>query len=58
MQYRCVLFLHWHLFFPRPKAKATFEVGPAIAVAKATTAFCGVTTDAHQWLVNITLVEE
>jgi len=36
----------------------TFGEGPAIAVAIARTAFRGEITDAHQWLVNITLVGE
>jgi hypothetical protein len=38
--------------------KAIFEEGPATAVGVATTASRGETTDAHQWLANITLVEE
>ena len=38
--------------------KAIFEEGPAIAVAVATTSSRRETTDAHQWLVDITLVEE
>jgi hypothetical protein len=39
--------------------KAVFASGPATATAIATTtAKGGVTTDAHQWLVNITLVSE
>jgi hypothetical protein len=37
---------------------AAFEEGPAIAVAVASTSSRGTTTDAHQWLVNVTLVEE
>jgi hypothetical protein len=36
--------------------KAGFEAGPATAVAVARTTDRGNTTDAHQWLVNITLV--
>jgi hypothetical protein len=36
----------------------TFEEGPATAVAIARTTDRGETTDAHQWLVNITLVGE
>jgi hypothetical protein len=37
-------------------AKATFEPGPATVVAVAVTRTSGYdTTDAHQWLVNITL---
>ena len=35
-----------------------FEAGPATAVAIARTALQGQATDAHQWLVNITLVKE
>ena len=35
-----------------------FEPGPAIAVAVAQTTSRGVATDAHQWLVPVTLVEE
>lgn len=37
---------------------ATFEAGPATAVAYARTTAKGKATDAHQWLVNITLVRE
>jgi hypothetical protein len=36
----------------------TFETGPATAVAIARTSVQGQATDAHQWLVNITLVQE
>ena len=36
--------------------KANFEEGPATAVAVATATSRRETTDAHQWLVNITLV--
>lgn len=38
--------------------KATFEPGPATAVAIARTALGGNTSDAHQWLVNVTLVNQ
>ena len=38
--------------------KATFVEGPATAVAVASTTSRGVATDAHQWLVDITLVGE
>lgn len=38
--------------------KASFEEGPATAVAVGSTSSRGTTTDAHQWLVEITLVEE
>jgi hypothetical protein len=38
--------------------KPSFAEGPAIAAAVAVTTFRGATTDAHQWLVDITLVEE
>ncbi|MSP37720.1 MAG: hypothetical protein EXR70_04440 [Deltaproteobacteria bacterium] len=40
------------------QGKATFDDGPATAVAIARTADHGKITDAHQWLVNITLVGE
>jgi hypothetical protein len=36
----------------------TFQAGPATAVALAHTTSSGETTDAHQWLVDITLVGE
>jgi hypothetical protein len=36
----------------------TFEAGPATAVAIARTTVGGNVTDAHQWLVNITVVRE
>ncbi len=36
----------------------TFEAGPATATAIAVTTLNGQATDAHQWLVNITLVQE
>src|SRR5690349_9488574 len=32
----------------------TFQPGPATAVATGRTSFAGKTSDAHQWLVNIT----
>jgi hypothetical protein len=38
--------------------KATFEEGPATAVGVASTSSRGAATDAHQWLVDITLVAE
>jgi hypothetical protein len=40
------------------EGRATFEPGPATAVAIARTTTHGQVTDAHQWLVNITLVKE
>jgi hypothetical protein len=40
------------------QGKETFQEGPATAVAIATTTDRGNTDDAHQWLVNITLVGE
>ena len=40
------------------QGEATFEEGPATAVATGHSTLRGVTTDAHQWLVNITLVAE
>ena len=39
-------------------SKATFEEGPATAVAIASTTSRGTATDAHQWLVDVTLVGE
>ena len=42
----------------RAEGGATFEAGPATAVALARTSVGGKATDAHQWLVNITLVRE
>ena len=36
----------------------TFEEGPATAVALARTTARGEITDAHQWLVNVTLLKE
>ena len=39
----------------RTRGKATFDAGPATAVAIATTTDHGKVSDAHQWLVNITL---
>lgn len=40
------------------QGKETFEEGPATAVGVARTTARGETTDAHQWLVDITLVGE
>ena len=40
------------------QGKETFQEGPAIAVALGRTSTRGHITDAHQWLVNITLVGE
>ncbi len=40
------------------QGKERFEVGPALAVAIAWTVKRGDTTDAHQWLVPITLIAE
>ena len=40
------------------EGRETFEAGHATAVAIARTALHGQATDAHQWLVNITLVKE
>ena len=40
------------------KGKQGFEPGPAVAVAVATTVQRGTTSDAHQWLVNVTIVPE
>ena len=40
------------------QGQATFGEGPAVAVAIARTAERGEISDAHQWLVNVTLVGE
>ena len=40
------------------QGKVGFAPGPAEAVGLAVTTTRGTTTDAHQWLVNITLVNE
>jgi hypothetical protein len=40
------------------EGSASFDAGPATAVAIARTTVGGKATDAHQWLVNITLVTE
>jgi hypothetical protein len=40
------------------RGRENFEPGPATAVAIARTTVNGHATDAHQWLVNITLVEQ
>jgi hypothetical protein len=48
---------HWEVH-ASTQGNETFEEGPATAVAIARTTDRGETTDAHQWLVNITLVEE
>ena len=42
----------------RAEGGATFAAGPATAVAFARTTVGGKATDAHQWLVNITLLSE
>jgi hypothetical protein len=48
---------HWEVH-AATQGKATFDEGPAVAVAIARTADHGEITDAHQWFVNITLVGE
>ena len=49
---------HWEVT-AMARGKAVFAPGPATAVAVAvTTAAHNDATDAHQWLVNITLVKE
>ena len=42
----------------KTRGKASFEPGPATAVAIAITSDKGQTSDSHQWLVNITLEKE
>ena len=46
---------HWEVQ-AKARGKASFEPGAATAVAIGVTGDPGHTTDAHQWLVNITLV--
>ena len=48
---------HWQLDVD-VRGRAEFEEGPATAVALAVTSRQGRTTDAHQWLVPITLHRE
>ncbi|HEY6170217.1 MAG TPA: hypothetical protein VI454_19445 [Verrucomicrobiae bacterium] len=48
---------HWQVV-ATAQGKAVFAPGPAEAVGLAVTTLRGTTTDAHQWLVNITLVAE
>ena len=45
---------HWEVR-ASTRGNETFQEGPATAVAVARTSDRGVTDDAHQWLVNITL---
>lgn len=47
----------WEVAAP-VKGRATFADGPAIAVAVARSTDHGTATDAHQWLVDVTLVTE
>ncbi len=46
---------HWQVRATK-QGKATFQPGPATVVAMARTTSGGITTDAHQWLINVTLV--
>ena len=48
---------HWEVH-AATQGQETFEEGPATAVALGRTTTRGDTTDAHQWLVEITLVGE
>jgi hypothetical protein len=48
---------HWEVT-AAVQGPATFAAGPATATASARTYLHGQATDAHQWLVNITLVQE
>ena len=48
---------HWEIH-ASIHGKATFQEGPATAVAIGHTILRGETTDAHQWLVDVTLVRE
>jgi hypothetical protein len=40
------------------EGRVPFEAGPATVVALARSSFNGQPTDAHQWLVNVTLLRE
>ena len=40
------------------EGRATFEAGPATVVGLARSSINGQATDAHQWLVNVTLLRE
>jgi hypothetical protein len=40
------------------EGRATFEAGPATVVGLARSSVHGQATDAHQWLVNVTLLRE
>ena len=40
------------------EGRAAFETGPATVVAQARSSVNGQATDAHQWLVNVTLLRE
>ena len=40
------------------QGREVFDDGPALAVAIARTTMHGVATDAHQWLVPVTLIDE
>jgi hypothetical protein len=40
------------------EGRATFQAGPATVVGLARSSSKGQTTDAHQWLVNVTLLNE
>ena len=40
------------------EGRATFEAGPATVVGLARSSINGHATDAHQWLVNVTLLRE
>ena len=42
----------------RAEGRATFEAGPATVVGLARSSSQGQATDAHQWLVNVTLLSE
>ena len=48
---------HWELTAVA-EGRAAFEAGPATVVGLARSSINGQATDAHQWLVNVTLVGE
>lgn len=48
---------HWEIT-AMTQGRAAFEAGPATVVGLARSSINGQATDAHQWLVNVTLLRE
>ena len=44
--------------YPQSPWRAAFDAGPAMVVGLARSSINGQATDAHQWLVNVTLLGE